>query len=281
MKKSAWLNKKIDLNSCREMKSLLSGSGLNTVCQEALCPNISECFSKKIATFMILGNICTRSCKFCNVSNNKIPLAVDNSEPVKVKEAVGNLGLEYVVITSPTRDDLPDKGASVFFETIKELKTLDKIRGIEVLVPDFLLDEQAIKTVVSAEPTVIAHNIETVPRLYKEVRCGADYKRSISVLNTIKKNNSNILTKSGLMLGLGEKKNEVMDVLKDLRKINCDFLSLGQYLAPSRIHYPVIEYISPEQFESLKKEALSLGFKHVESGPYVRSSYMAASYLPL
>lgn len=281
MQKTAWLNKKVNLASCREMKTLLSNSGLNTVCQESLCPNISECFSKKIATFMILGNVCTRSCKFCNLDKTKNPCSVDKNEPLKIKVAVKSLGLEYVVITSPTRDDLGDKGARAFFNTIKELKSLKTVKGVEVLIPDFLLDQDAIKCVVLGGPGVIAHNIETVPRLYQEVRSGSDYNRSLSVLKIIKEINPDILTKSGLMLGLGEEDNEVLEVLGDLRSVDCDFLSIGQYLAPSIKHYPVKEYISLKKFENLKQKALRLGFKHVESAPYVRSSYMADTYLSI
>ena len=261
------------------MKAMLKEFSLKTVCQEALCPNISECFSKKIATFMILGDICTRDCKFCGVKKTKLGKSVDYSEPKKIAEAVKRLNLAYVVITSPTRDDLADKGARAFYLTVKELRNLEVVKGIEVLIPDFLIDQDSLNLVISSKPDVIGHNLETVPRLYREIRKNSDYCRSLSVLKKTKELNPDIYTKSALMLGMGESESEVIKVLEDLRGVNCDFLSLGQYLPPSTNHYPVKEYISPDKFSFYREQAEKLGFKKVLSSPYVRSSYLADSYI--
>lgn len=278
MKKAPWLNKKISLRDLHKLKTLFGELKINTVCEEALCPNISECFSKGVATFMILGDICTRSCKFCAVKEG-IPTCIDLDEPKKIKEAVRLLKLEYVVITSPARDDLEDGGAQIFACSILELKMLSFVKKIEVLIPDFLLNKKAIKLILETIPSVVAHNTETVPSLYKELRPQADYKRSLNALELVKEFNKNILTKSGIMLGLGEKDYEVKDVLDDLRRVGCDFLSIGQYLPPSLAHYPVKEYVHPEKFSYFEHLAYGLGFKHVMSSPYVRSSYMADTYL--
>ncbi|NQT90184.1 MAG: lipoyl synthase [Candidatus Omnitrophica bacterium] len=276
-KKPKWLDKKISLKDCSKMQGMLKGLGLNTVCQEASCPNISECFSRGEATFMILGRVCTRNCTFCNVGDGK-PVALDPQEPARVAEAVKQLGLSHVVITSVTRDDLPDGGAGVFKDVISRLRK--EPLTIEVLIPDFKASPGALEEIVEAAPDIIGHNIETVPRLYKDVRPQADYSISIEVLGRIKElAGSRIFTKSGLMLGLGETRDEVLEVLSDLRGVGCDFLSLGQYLAPSRSHYPVYEYINPERFSFYKSQADKRGFLHVASAPYVRSSYLAAEYL--
>lgn len=276
--KPAWLNKKIDLRKCREVNSLLSGLSLNTVCHSALCPNIGECFEKKHATFLILGKNCTRSCKFCGVSKN-IPDKVDFSEPKRVAEAALRLGLSHVVITSVTRDDLLDGGAQVFAETVNEVRKQIPESSIEVLIPDFKGDVNAVKTVVRSRPNIISHNVETVPSLYSLVRSEASYSRSLGVLRAVKEISAGIFTKSGIMLGLGESEEEVLGVFDDLIKSGCNFLSIGQYLAPSKEHYPVKEYITPEKFEQLKNAGLKAGFRFVASGPYVRSSYMASDYL--
>ncbi|MFH1505131.1 MAG: lipoyl synthase [Candidatus Omnitrophota bacterium] len=282
MKKPAWLNKKINIFDCRPVKELLKGLNLNTVCQEALCPNISECFKNKTATFMILGNICTRNCAFCAVQKGK-PLAVDFSEPIRIKQAVKKLNLDYVVITSPTRDDLSDGGAEVFCRTVKEIKSVGTgpcacpLLKIEILIPDFLGKEDSISRAACSGAEIIAHNLETVPSLYNSVRKGAIYERSLKVLETIKKAEKNVFTKSGLMLGLGEKREEIIQVLRDLRKVQCNFLTLGQYLPPSANSYLLKEYVSLDQFAYFKKYALEIGFKAVQSSPYTRSSYLARS----
>jgi lipoyl synthase len=274
-----WLDKKISLKDCSRMKGLLRGLSLNTVCEEAACPNISECFSKGIATFMILGSACTRSCKFCNVEKG-IPVPLDISEPLRVAEAVKKLELKHVVVTSVTRDDLEDGGSRHFARTIECIRRENSHTSIEVLIPDFKSDVKAISCVVSAVPDIINHNIETVPRLYSDLRPEADYKRSLQVLKMAKEfSKDSIYTKSGIMLGLGEKKEEVLEALCDLRKANCDLLSIGQYLAPSRHHYPVKEYVDPEDFVYYREKAGKLGFKFTASAPYVRSSYQAGEYM--
>lgn len=278
MQKPSWLNKKIDLAASAKVKRLLKGLSLHTVCQESLCPNISECFSHNAATFMILGNICTRQCQFCNVKK-ATPTSIDHDEPQRVKEAVGALNLKYVVITSPTRDDLDDGGASVFADTVKKIKDFDPNIKVETLIPDFLGDEQSVEIVANSSADVISHNLETVSSLYAQVRKGADYTRSLRVLRLLKEKNSNIYTKSGLMLGLGETQPQLLHTLGDLRMVGCDFLTLGQYLPPSVKHFPLKEYISPEKFLFFEKKAIKLGFKAVKSSPYTRSSYFAHTFL--
>jgi lipoyl synthase len=274
----AWLNKKIHLNACNQMKELLADLHLNTVCEEAKCPNISECFLKKEATFMILGDICTRNCSFCGIKKG-MPDRVDHEEPVRVAEAVRRLGIKHAVITSVTRDDLSLGGAEFFSESIREIKKINEKITVEVLIPDFKLNLKAVKTVVEADPQIIAHNIETVPRLYEKVRSLSNYQASLEVLSSVKELNSHKHTKSGLMLGLGEKEEEVLESFKDLVGAGCDFLSIGQYLNPSSKHYPVVEYVEPEKFLYFKQQALIAGLKYVISGPYVRSSYCAGEYL--
>lgn len=277
VKKPQWLNKKINLNDCNSVKALLEGLDLNTVCQEASCPNIGECFARKEATFMILGKICTRNCSFCGVKKGN-PLPVDLAEAGRVAEAVKRLGLSHVVITSVTRDDLSDGGAGGFISCVENIRKTNPGVSVEALIPDLQLNLAAIKSVVNVKPEIIAHNIETVPRLYKSARQGADYSRSIEVLRIIKEFDKLIYTKSGIMLGLGEEEHEVLKVFADLREADCDFLSIGQYLAPSKDHFSVKEYIEPEWFAYYKDKALSFGFKFVSSGPYVRSSYLASQY---
>jgi lipoic acid synthetase len=279
MMKPAWLNKKISLKDCAQVKSMLKDLGLHTVCEEALCPNIGECFARGQATFIILGAVCTRACRFCGVSKGS-PLEPDPEEPERVAEAVRKLGLKHAVITSVTRDDLPDGGASVFARTILALRRGSTGIRIEALIPDFRADRDSLRRLVDSAPDIIAHNIETVPSLYKEIRpSGSSYSRSLQVLRLAKEMAPSIPLKSGLMLGLGEKREEVLEVFSALLEAGCVFLSLGQYLAPSANHYPVKEYITPGQFDCYSKQARKMGFIHVESGPYVRSSYKAEDYL--
>jgi len=277
-KRPSWLNKKIALRDCAELKTTLAGLDLGTVCEEALCPNIGECFSKGQATFLILGKNCTRRCSFCAVKRG-VPHPVDPGEPQRVAEGVKRLGLSHVVITSVTRDDLPDGGAKIFIDTVLALRRLGKPPTIELLIPDFNFNKDAIRKVVDSKPDILAHNIETVKRLYGEAREGADYARSLDVLRFIKDCDSAMPAKSGLMLGLGEREDEVLQTFEDIAGTGCEFLSIGQYLAPSRKHLAVTEYIAPERFDFYKEKALKVGFRRVVSGPYVRSSYLASEYL--
>jgi lipoic acid synthetase len=276
--KPEWLKKRIDFSEHIELRALLSAGGLHTICEEALCPNISECCAKNQASFLILGRFCTRACEFCNVVKGK-PLSVDPGEPERIAEAVKKLGLSHAVITSPTRDDLPDGGAGIFAETVRAVRKNNPGTKIELLVPDFQGDTVSIDTVCQAVPDIFGHNIETVPRLY-HVRKGAEYDRSMQVLSYVHEQYPGIPVKSGLMLGMGETRDEVIEVMKELLEAGCKFLSLGQYLAPGRSFYPVKEYIRPEVFAEYKETGLKLGFRHIESGPYVRSSYHASEYLP-
>jgi len=258
-----------------EMAGFLDSLGLHTVCQSASCPNIGECFSRGTATFMILGNICTRSCGFCGVRHGD-PLPLNSDEPRRVAEAASTMGLKYVVVTSVTRDDLPDGGASQFAETIRALGSRIPEAKVEVLIPDFGGDAEALKTVLDAGPFVLNHNVETVPRLYPTVRPTADYQRSLALLETAKKAGASTYTKSGFMVGLGESEDEVLAVLRDLRAMDCDIVTIGQYLRPSKANLPVIEYIPPARFDEYRVVAEGMGFRHVASGPFVRSSYHAA-----
>jgi lipoic acid synthetase len=275
-RKPAWLQKKIVPSAHGEMEGLLKELRLNTVCQQARCPNITECFSKRQATFLILGRICTRLCSFCSVSK-ETPLPLDPGEPASVAEAVCRLGLSHVVITSPTRDDLSDGGAAAYAETVALLRKSAPHTKVELLIPDFMGNPAALATVVASAPDILGHNLETVPRLYG-IRNGADYHRSLDLLAESHRLDPKLKTKSGVMLGLGEEEGELFDVLEDLLATGCSYLSLGQYLAPSRQHYPVQRFVEPELFERYKERALQMGFAHVESGPYVRSSYHAEQY---
>ncbi|MDD5096970.1 MAG: lipoyl synthase [Candidatus Omnitrophica bacterium] len=276
--KPPWLNKKISLRQCAEVKTLLKDLNLNTVCEEALCPNIGECFNKKQATFIILGSICTRACGFCAVTKG-VPLPIDQDEPRRIAQAVKRLGLTHLVLTSVTRDDLADGGAAAFAETVLFLRTKNKNIMIETLIPDFKADSEALVVLANAKPDIIAHNLETVSRLYPEIRpTGASYHRSLEVLRLLKDIAPNIPLKSGFMLGLGEKEEEILNMFDDLIKAGCSYLSIGQYLAPSRQHIPVKEYLAPEIFKNYEAQAYQRGFKYVKSGPYVRSSYAAADY---
>jgi len=278
IRKPEWLDKKIKLSDCQKVKALLKGLDLHTVCQEACCPNIGECFFCGEATFLILGKVCTRRCAFCCVRKGE-PLPVDRDEPARVAEAVSRLELRHVVITSVTRDDLIDGGAGAFIDTVLAVRKRNESVTIELLIPDLMLNLKAIKSIVKARPDIIGHNVETVPRLYPFLRQGAKYSRSLEVLRAVKKFDKLIYTKSAVMAGLGEKEDEVLEVFSDLRNAGCDFLSIGQYLAPSKEHYPIQEYINPQRFEFYRDKAKSLGFKYVASGPYVRSSYQASEYL--
>jgi lipoic acid synthetase len=271
-----WLDKKIDFRAMHDTEKRLRGLDLHTVCLQARCPNISECFSRGTATFLILGNICTRGCAFCGVSSGA-PMPVDRDEPSRVKEAVRRMNIGHAVITSVTRDDLADGGAGMFAATIRELKDLDGPVTVEVLVPDFQGDEDAVLRVVEAGPDIFGHNIETVPSLYK-IRSNCDYGRSLRVLEYAKCCSGTMHTKSAIMLGMGETEDEVISVMRDLRGIGCDFLGIGQYLRPGNNNIAVREYIFPERFEYYKEKAIDMGFLHVESGAYVRSSYMADRY---
>jgi len=275
-RKPEWLQKKINPSAHADMERLLGDLRLHTVCQQASCPNISECFGRHQATFLILGRLCTRLCTFCNVTKEK-PLPPDAGEPTRVAEAVRRLDLSHVVITSPTRDDLNDGGAGHYADTVEAIREAAPRTAIELLIPDFGGDHAAIATVVKAAPDIIGHNLETVPRLY-HIRQGADYRRSLEVLALLRDLAPSLKTKSGLMLGLGETEEELFTVFQDLRRAGCSYLSIGQYLAPSKQHQPVQSFIEPARFESLREQALALGFSHVESAPYVRSSYHAAEY---
>lgn len=258
-----------------EVSGCLSDLGLNTVCQSAGCPNIGECFSKRTATFMILGDVCTRECGFCGVKSGR-PGEVDADEPRRVAEAAAKMGLKYVVVTSVTRDDLPDGGAAHFAETIRRIRGAIPEARVEVLVPDFGGDGEALRTVLDAAPFVLNHNVETVPRLYPVVRPQADYKRSLLLIETAKRMRPSIYTKSGFMLGLGEAWDEVVSLLRDLREAGCEFVTIGQYLRPSKNSLAVVEYVPPGRFEELKRTGEGMGFRSVASGPFVRSSYHAA-----
>ena len=274
-RKPDWLKIKCYSGKSRnDVEEILKKLSLHTVCEEANCPNMGECFSRSTATFMILGNFCTRDCTFCNVQKNQ-PQAVDPTEPARVAKAVRELNLKHIVITSVTRDDLPDGGAGHFANVIKSIKELDKNVVVEVLIPDFQGSLEALSKVAEAKPDIINHNVETVPHLYPEVRPMAVYARSLQLLRNVKVLDGNIYSKSGIMVGLGEKEHEVLDVFSDLREAGCDFLTIGQYLAPSKKHHPVVEYIHPDVFLKYKEQALNLGFKYVASGPLVRSSYLA------
>jgi lipoic acid synthetase len=275
-RKPPWL--KIRLSQLRDttkVKSILNVTSLHTVCEEARCPNLGECFSSGTATILILGKVCTRKCGFCAVERG-IPVAPDESEPERVAEAISRMHLGYVVITSVTRDDLADGGASVFAGTIRSIRSLESKIKIEVLIPDFKGDKAALATVLKESPDVLNHNVETISRLYSQVRPQADYGRSLELLKRVKEYNPRMKTKSGFMLGLGESQEEVRDLLRDLKKAGCDFLTIGQYLQPRPDRLPVVEYVPPEIFQEYKKIGEEMGFKSVASGPFVRSSFHAS-----
>jgi lipoic acid synthetase len=258
--------------------SLIKHLSLHTVCEEANCPNRGECFSSGTATFLLMGNRCTRQCTFCNVTK-EAPEKLDPDEPKHIAEAVETLNLHYVVLTSVTRDDLPDGGAGVFAESIREIHKRKPDLPVEVLIPDLQGNTEALKVVLDANPAVLNHNIETVPSLYSSVRPIANYERSLQVLENAKKMHPTIFTKSGMMLGLGETEIEILSVLKDLRKVACDLMVIGQYLPPSQRHRPLTRYVSPVEFEYYKQKALEYGFKEVIASPLARSSYKAIKML--
>ena len=275
LRKPEWLRIKLgNYKNSDYVEKTLKEFNLNSVCEEANCPNRAECFSNKTATFMILGSNCSRNCRFCDVTFGNMT-SVDKNEPKNLALATKKLGLKHVVVTSVTRDDLDDGGAYQFVEVINEIRKENDNTSIEVLIPDLQGNVEALKTIVDVKPEIINHNVETIKRLYKDVRPSAIYERSLEVLDNVKKLDPSVYTKSGIMVGLGEKKDEVIKVMKDLREVNCDFLTIGQYLQPSKDHYPVKEYIHPTLFEEYKKIGLELGFVDVASAPLVRSSYNA------
>src|SRR3989442_3296159 len=256
------------------LKGLMRELNLHTVCEEAQCPNIGECWNHGTATFMILGDVCTRACSYCAVAHGR-PGAVDTAEPVRVANAIRTLDLSYVVITSVDRDDVPDGGASIFAETIRQTRARLPECRIEVLIPDFQGNEAALRAVLDARPDVLNHNIETVPRLYRMARSGGKYSRSLELLDRSRRHDPSIATKTGIMVGLGEEIDEVVAVFDDLRRAGVSILTIGQYLRPSAAHAPMARYYHPDEFAELKRLALARGFVHVESGPLVRSSYHA------
>ena len=271
-----WLRKpRTHFEAVHDLKSELRRLRLHTVCESALCPNLHECFRRGAATFMILGNLCTRGCGFCSVPKSRHPGALDQSEPANVARIAAAMKLRYVVITSVNRDDLDDGGSRHFAETVREVRAALPGARVEVLTPDFCGDLDAVARVLDAAPDVFNHNVETVPRLYKRVRPQADYRQSLDVLRFAKSYRPAALTKSGLMVGLGESSSEVQSLLRDLREAQVDVATLGQYLQPTRRNLPVAEYVTPQQFDDYRAYGLSIGFKMVFSGPLVRSSYMA------
>jgi lipoyl synthase len=275
--KPFWLRSKLpDLPSIQKMRGLLRSQNLNTVCEEALCPNQGECFSRGTATFLILGRTCTRSCTFCAIPSDELPPPLDPQEPERIAGAVAQLRLTHVVVTSVTRDDLADGGAAQFAVTVKTLKQRYPQIIVEVLIPDFQGKATALETVTQSRPDIINHNLETVPRLYPGVRPQAHYRRSIRLLRAVKEIDPGMITKSGLMLGLGEEREEILAVMADLRAVSCDLLTLGQYLRPSERNHPVVRYITPEEFAELGREGEKMGFRAVVAAPLVRSSFHAA-----
>jgi lipoyl synthase len=266
-----------------DLRHLLRGLNLNTVCEEARCPNLGECWDQRTATVMILGDVCTRACGFCAVRTGR-PSWFDPDEPRRVAEAVAAMGLEHVVVTSVARDDLPDGGASVFAETIRRMRQRSPGMGVEVLIPDFNGDPAALRAVMEAGPDILDHNVETVERLQLPVRRRARYDRSLGVLERAKAQarelGRRVHTKSSVMVGLGEERDELLATFRDLRAVDCDILTVGQYLRPTMDHLPLVRYYHPDEFADLRREALALGFRHVESGPLVRSSYHARDQVP-
>jgi lipoyl synthase len=274
-----WIReRKLRLSDLHAVKSVMRSQGLHTVCEEARCPNRGECFSRGTATFLLLGDVCTRACGFCDIRTGR-PLAVDPLEPWRVRAAAEQMSLSFVVLTSVDRDDLPDGGAAHFAETIRALRTLDPAPGVEVLTPDFLGRFDSLRVVVDARPDVFNHNVETVPRLYREVRRGARLDRSLGLLSAAKILDPERTTKSGFMLGLGEREDEVRELLRALADARVDIVTIGQYLRPSRENLPVVEYVAPAVFDRYREFGESLGFRHVFAGPFVRSSYRAEEAL--
>jgi lipoyl synthase len=270
-----WLKKRLVMTGLSfRTPEALAGLKARTVCEEARCPNLNDCFSRGSATFMILGGICTRDCRFCSVEKG-IPLDPEPDEPYRVAEATKLLGLNYVVITSVTRDDLDDGGSEHFASVIESVKKLSDTIKIEVLVPDFGGNTGSVKKVLTARPDVFSHNVETVKSLYPQVRPAARYERSLGILRAVKEFRAGQMTKSGIMVGLGERDDEIYDTMRDIRSTGCDIFTIGQYLMPSRMNLPVRRYVTMPEFEHYKEVACGVGFRHVESGPFVRSSYNA------
>jgi len=276
-RKPKWLKVKLPTaKAYKDIKSVVKQHKLHTICESGNCPNIGECWGEGTATFMILGNICTRSCGFCNVQTGK-PQPADINEPRRVAESIKLMKVKHAVITSVDRDDLKDGGSKIWAMTIKEIRRLNPTTTMETLIPDFKANSTQIQRIIDAAPEVVSHNIETVKRLTKKVRIQAKYERSLETLNIL--SNSGMRTKSGIMLGLGENEKEVIETIQDLRNVGISILTLGQYLQPTLKHLPVAEYINPKQFQELKEIALQMGFKVIESGPLVRSSYHAQNHL--
>ena len=277
--KPVWLRRKLpDAEALARMRGLLRRHGLHTVCEGALCPNQGECFGQGTATFLILGNTCTRSCTFCAIPTEERPPAPDPGEPERIARASAELGLRHVVVTSVTRDDLGDGGAGRFAETVQALRRISPEIVVEILIPDFQGSVESLRTVVKSTPQILNHNLETVPRLYPEVRPQADYGRSLLLLKRVKDLKPEMPTKSGLMLGLGEKQEEILRVMADLREVSCNLLTLGQYLQPSGKHHPVVRFVAPEEFEEFRVVGEKMGFQAVFSAPLVRSSFHAAEF---
>jgi lipoyl synthase len=274
LRKPEWLKARVPGGeSYSRLRNLIDERKLHTVCEEARCPNMGECWNSGTATFMILGDTCTRSCGFCNVKTGKMHV-IDEDEPRRVGEAVGLMNLRHAVITSVNRDELFDGGAHIFADTIFEIRQRLPLCKVEVLIPDFMGSEEALNIVLDAQPDILNHNVETVPRLYRTVRPQAQYHRSLEVLERAKQNG--FVTKTGIMLGLGETADEVIELMSDLRAVECDIFTIGQYLQPTKNHLPVARFAHPNEFKMLKEKGTELGFRHVESGPLVRSSYHAA-----
>ena len=273
LRRPEWLKARIPSGeNYARLKGIINTHKLHTVCEEARCPNMGECWNHGTATFMILGDICTRSCGFCAVKTGK-PTDLDADEPFRVAEAVKLLNVRHAVITSVNRDELYDGGAQIFAETIRQVRALNPSTKVEVLIPDFKGEEFALDIVLDAFPDILNHNTETVPRLYRTVRPQANYKQSLEVLDRAKRRG--FLTKTGLMLGIGERTEEIFEVMRDLHYVNCDILTLGQYLQPTKEHLPVDRFVHPDEFKMFKETGMKMGFRHVESGPLVRSSYHA------
>lgn len=267
----------IDTETTRTVRKILKANCLNTVCENARCPNKNECYTKNTATFLIMGSVCTRNCRYCNISCQK-PESLDINEPKHIAQAVKDLGLKYSVITSVTRDDLEDGGAEHFAQCIYEIRKIAPETKIEILTPDFKGKKEALDVIIKARPDVFNHNIETVKAVFKTARPQGNYETSLDVLKYIKQN-SDIMTKSGLMIGLGETFEQIQSTLEDLHNVGCDILTIGQYIQPSKAHLPVEKYYKPDEYEKLKELAAQVGFKHYQIGPLVRSSYNAASLI--
>jgi lipoyl synthase len=258
----------------RDLVGIMRTQALHTVCEEARCPNIGDCWERRTATFLILGNVCTRHCTYCAIAHG-LPTELDLGEPERIATAVAAMGLRHAVITSVDRDDLRDGGAGMFAQTIRLIRERLPRCTVEVLIPDFKGDPEALRAVLAAQPDILNHNIETVPRLFRAVRSGGNYRRSLELLERAKAGGTRWLTKSGMMVGLGETMDEVRETMRDLRAVGCDILTIGQYLSPSKDYVPIARYYHPDEFAALKAEGLAMGFRHVESGPLVRSSYHA------